>query len=146
MDIPRKQAEKLCSESEFDLVKSSYETGPRAARTARLKQKIKLVRKLRDKYRDVSRRKRREARRYGLSAGEPVLVDTEEARPLSRLQRLLQEKLRPAKDLDEPVARRRPEKPTRIQEDLAADRAARKAEIFQQTLRRMEEEAGRRHD
>jgi hypothetical protein len=141
MNVPRKQAERICTEAEFDLVKSSYSTGARAPHPQRLKEKVKLVRKLRDKYRDIARRQRREVRRAGLSTGE-IPEPPPSPPPVSRLQQLLEER-RLARMRPEPEPRRfpvKPPKPKRVVGDDAADLASRKAEVFAQALERMETE------
>src|SRR4051812_49965134 len=78
MEVPRKQVQKVCSEAEYDLIKSSYESGARSPKPQRLKEKVKLVRKLRDKYRDLARREVRKARRRSLSTPD---IDAAELTP-----------------------------------------------------------------
>jgi hypothetical protein len=62
MAISLERARKLCTQAEFELVESSVGRNARELSPARLKQKIDRTRKLRDKYRDLSKRQRLEAR------------------------------------------------------------------------------------
>jgi hypothetical protein len=140
METPRSHVRKICSDAEYDLVKSSFETGYRASPPRRLKQKIALVRKLRDKYRDMARRKGRQARRRDPFQESTESVDaTPPMSPLRafvRKQRLAQEEAqRPA------ISETNEKNPFH---DTAAERAGQKARVFSDALRRLEGELDRK--
>jgi hypothetical protein len=62
MAISRATAERLCTRPELELVEASYPASLKQLTPARLRQKAARARKLRDKYRDLSRRQRLESR------------------------------------------------------------------------------------
>ena len=62
MAVHHATARKLATQSEWTLLQSSYGRSITALTPARLKQKITRTRKLRNKYRDLARRQRGEAR------------------------------------------------------------------------------------
>jgi hypothetical protein len=62
MAISRSSAERLCSGPELELVEASYPANAKQLSPARLQQKIQRARRLRDKYRDLAKQQRGEAR------------------------------------------------------------------------------------
>ncbi|HSJ07832.1 MAG TPA: hypothetical protein VK936_14095 [Longimicrobiales bacterium] len=62
MAISRTTARRLCTKPEFELVEASFAPHVKTLSPARLRQKVARTRKLRDKYRDLARRQRLEAR------------------------------------------------------------------------------------
>jgi len=62
MAVTRQQAKKLCTVNEMKLVDASLRSHNKGMTSARLRQKIKLARELRDKYRSLAQRQRREVR------------------------------------------------------------------------------------
>jgi hypothetical protein len=62
MPISMAQARRLCSQRELELVDASSPRNIRELSPARLKQKVTRARALRDKYRDLAKRQRLEAR------------------------------------------------------------------------------------
>jgi hypothetical protein len=62
MAISRTSAERLCSGPELELVEASYPASVKQLTPGRLRQKVQRARRLRDKYRDLSRRQRLETR------------------------------------------------------------------------------------
>lgn len=62
MAVTRQQAKKLCTAGELKLVDASLRQHNKGMTPARLRQKIKLTRQLRDKYRSLAQRQRREVR------------------------------------------------------------------------------------
>jgi hypothetical protein len=62
MAIARSTAERLSTAAELQLVEASYPATAKQLTPGRLRQKIQRARKLRDKYRDLSKRQRLEAR------------------------------------------------------------------------------------
>jgi hypothetical protein len=105
MESPKSQARRICTEAEFDLVESSYYTGTRSGKPGRLRERIQIVRKLRDKYRDLARRGEREARRRSLSRPAEIRISEVRAQKakifqetLSRLETELAKKRPPPAD------------------------------------------------
>jgi hypothetical protein len=62
MAISRSSAARLCTAQELELVEASHPSTAKHLSPARLRQKVSRSRKLRDKYRDLSKRQRLEAR------------------------------------------------------------------------------------
>jgi hypothetical protein len=62
MAISRTTAQRLCTKPEFELVEASFAPHVKTLSPARLRQKVARTRRLRDKYRDLARRQRLEAR------------------------------------------------------------------------------------
>jgi hypothetical protein len=62
MAISRTTARRLCTKPEFELVEASFAPHVKTLSPARLRQKVARTRRLRDKYRDLARRQRLEAR------------------------------------------------------------------------------------
>jgi hypothetical protein len=62
MAISRSSAERLCTGPELELVEASYPANAKQLSPARLQQKIQRARRLRDKYRDLAKQQRGEAR------------------------------------------------------------------------------------
>jgi hypothetical protein len=62
MPISRVTAMRLCTKPEFELVQASFPASLKHLTPGRLRQKVDRSRKLRDKYRDLARRQRLEAR------------------------------------------------------------------------------------
>jgi hypothetical protein len=62
MPISRPTAQRLCTKPEFELVEASFPARAKQLTPARLRQKVVRARKLRDKYRDLAKRQRLEAR------------------------------------------------------------------------------------
>jgi hypothetical protein len=62
MAITRTTAQRLCSAPEFELVEASLPPSARQLTPGRLRQKVTRARRLRDKYRDLAKRQRLEAR------------------------------------------------------------------------------------
>lgn len=62
MPISRTSAQRLCTKPEFELVDASFPARVKELTPGRLRQKVARARKLRDKYRDLSKRQRLEAR------------------------------------------------------------------------------------
>lgn len=62
MPISRASAQRLCTSPEFDLVEASFPANAKQLTPSRLRQKVARARRLRDKYRDLAKRQRLEAR------------------------------------------------------------------------------------
>lgn len=62
MTISRREAKPLCTKREYELVETSFERGTAGLTPARVRGYVSRARKLRDKYRGLSERQRREAR------------------------------------------------------------------------------------
>lgn len=62
MPISRPTAQRLCTKPEFELVEASFPARAKQLTPGRLRQKVVRARKLRDKYRDLAKRQRLEAR------------------------------------------------------------------------------------
>lgn len=62
MPISRLTAQRLCTKPEFELVEASFPARAKQLTPGRLRQKVVRARKLRDKYRDLAKRQRLEAR------------------------------------------------------------------------------------
>jgi hypothetical protein len=62
MAITRSAAQRLCTQPEFELFEASMPANARQLTPGRLRQKVERARRLRDKYRDLAKRQRLEAR------------------------------------------------------------------------------------
>jgi hypothetical protein len=62
MTLSRSSAARLCTAQELELVEASHPSRAKQLSPARLRQKVSRSRKLRDKYRDLAKRQRLEAR------------------------------------------------------------------------------------
>jgi hypothetical protein len=109
MRIDLRKARALCTAAEFELVAASGGKALAALGEARLKSKITRARALRDKYRDLHRRQRLEARRPG---AKPARADAN-ARTASKAELFEQvlarfvERYRQLRKAAKPVASRR---------------------------------------
>ena len=65
MTISTDKARELCTNEEFDMYLKSLPREVKKLSTSRLKQDVKLARKARDKYTDLSRKAVREGRKPG---------------------------------------------------------------------------------
>jgi hypothetical protein len=62
MSISRSMAARLCTKPELELVEASFPPDVKQLTAGRLRQKVERTRRLRDKYRDLSKRQRSESR------------------------------------------------------------------------------------
>jgi hypothetical protein len=73
MAISRSIAARLCTKPEFELVEASFPPAVKQLTSGRLRQKVERTRRIRDKYRDLSKRQRLESRgKAESSRGRPA--------------------------------------------------------------------------